>query len=761
MSGTLVGRLKVSLGLDSSRFDSGTRSVRSSLGQMKLQFMAVGGAALVLGTAISAAAMKGAADIDKVAKSARRVNSSIGGFRALEMAAGEAGVDVATLADAVQTMDRELAKGSKNAAGSLGQIGLAAADLDGLEADQKLALISDRIKELGLSSGQASAVLQGLGIRNKEMLLAVMSGGDAFRNARADVEDYGLALSSVDSDRIEVANDAIGRLGLIGQYAGQQLALAIVPALGAMAQAMTDSLREGGILRMVIDALANNIDVLGASISVAVTAFGVRYVGALAIAQLATFSFAGALGILKTALITTGIGAIVVGAGWLVAKFMDLVEATGSFGAAMGLLKDLVSQAWNRMGLYADTAMARMGAGWQGLKAIVLDGAQSIIDANYTMGNTIVGVFQGAFDAVKAIWGMLPGAIADFAYQAANGLIGGVESMLNAVVSRINTFIGGMNKALAMLPEWATGGGVSIGNVTPVDLGGIANPYAGKAGEAGVAAGAAFSAALGKEYAKAPNIFGSAADDARGKSSAYTEAANMLGSAASKPLPAWQVLKDAMFGTKTEVEGVAAATDDLSDSMDDLGGGSGGSGGGGKGGAALDTLTDKTKTLKSTMEDVRGTMQSAFSGLVTGAKSLNESISDVLGKFADMLANQAFDALWGGGSGGGGGLGGFFGNLFGIGKNANGTNNWRGGLTSVNERGGEIMNLPRGTQIIPNDISRRMASNSNSGGGGSQTVIRLELSPDIEARILQQSGAQTVQMVQTNNRNNARAQRRP
>lgn len=47
--------------------------------------------------------------------------------------------------------------------------------------------------------------------------------------------------------------------------------------------------------------------------------------------------------------------------------------------------------------------------------------------------------------------------------------------------------------------------------------------------------------------------------------------------------------------------------------------------------------------------------------------------------------------------------------------NASGTDNWRGGLTRVNELGGEIMNLPRGTQIIPHDVSMAMAQ--GSGGG--------------------------------------------
>ena len=49
-----------------------------------------------------------------------------------------------------------------------------------------------------------------------------------------------------------------------------------------------------------------------------------------------------------------------------------------------------------------------------------------------------------------------------------------------------------------------------------------------------------------------------------------------------------------------------------------------------------------------------------------------------------------------------------------IGGNALGTSYWKGGLTRVNERGGEILNLPSGTQIIPHDVSKRVA--------GGQTV---------------------------------------
>lgn len=56
--------------------------------------------------------------------------------------------------------------------------------------------------------------------------------------------------------------------------------------------------------------------------------------------------------------------------------------------------------------------------------------------------------------------------------------------------------------------------------------------------------------------------------------------------------------------------------------------------------------------------------------------------------------------------------------------NALGTSYWRGGLTRVNERGGEIINLPSGTQIIPHDVSARMA-------GGPQVTVNVTVAGNV------------------------------
>lgn len=55
--------------------------------------------------------------------------------------------------------------------------------------------------------------------------------------------------------------------------------------------------------------------------------------------------------------------------------------------------------------------------------------------------------------------------------------------------------------------------------------------------------------------------------------------------------------------------------------------------------------------FQSAVEDYRGTMESAFVGLVTGAHSFRDALGMVIAKLAEMAASRAFATLWDGGMG--------------------------------------------------------------------------------------------------------------
>lgn len=80
---------------------------------------------------------------------------------------------------------------------------------------------------------------------------------------------------------------------------------------------------------------------------------------------------------------------------------------------------------------------------------------------------------------------------------------------------------------------------------------------------------------------------------------------------------------------------------------------------------------------------------------------------------------------------------------WGIGGHATGTSYFAGGWTRVNERGGEILRLPGGTQIIPHDVSKRMVGGPTiqvyvtvQGNVIGNQVYAQELGDTIVARIL-------------------------
>lgn len=61
-----------------------------------------------------------------------------------------------------------------------------------------------------------------------------------------------------------------------------------------------------------------------------------------------------------------------------------------------------------------------------------------------------------------------------------------------------------------------------------------------------------------------------------------------------------------------------------------------------------------------------------------------------------------------------------------IGHNSLGTNDWRGGLTYINEKGGEIVNAPNGTQIIPHDVSMEIARAIGNGQAKKEVHFNIE-----------------------------------
>ena len=153
--------------------------------------------------------------------------------------------------------------------------------------------------------------------------------------------------------------------------------------------------------------------------------------------------------------------------------------------------------------------------------------------------------------------------------------------------------------------------------------------------------------------------------------------------------------------------------------------------------AAMAGVTDKLKDqVGDAASQISGMFETAFVGIVTGTQSAREAIGRLLQDLARLMAQRAFQSLFGGLFGGGGG---FLSGLFG-GFRADGGPVSSGRSYIVGERGPELFTPGASGQITSNE-------NMRGGGGGGQLTIRLDLSQDVEARIMENTGNQTVQVV--------------
>jgi tape measure domain-containing protein len=124
-----------------------------------------------------------------------------------------------------------------------------------------------------------------------------------------------------------------------------------------------------------------------------------RYVAGLVAAAVATGGLSGALVLLRAALIRTGIGALIVGAGELIYWFGRLVRGAGGFGAAMGLLGNVAGGVWRDIGQGARALWhtTQAYAGW--IAQAFIRGFQTIFEGWDHLVNAMLVPFNMLMEA--------------------------------------------------------------------------------------------------------------------------------------------------------------------------------------------------------------------------------------------------------------------------------------------------------------------------------------------------------------------------
>lgn len=483
-------------------------------------------------------------------------------------------------------------------------------------------------------------------------------------------------------------------------------------ALTALAAVAIQSVEWSKLLASALMALADALEVIAPYAIAAAAALALLYAPAIIGGLISVIAL---LGRMAVAAVTAA--AAIIAANPLGALVLGITAAV----AAANIFRDELAQIFGR--------------------DIVADAKKGV--------NFIIGAFVGGFNGIKAAWAQLPAAIGDVVFTTAAFVLKGTELMVNKVIKMISDFIGSVYDGMSGL---ASKVGIDLGKfggIGEVSFGQISNPFKGKAMEAGSIIASEMSAAQGTDY-----VGGVTDMIARGASAASEKLKGLAKDLVDVDEKAKKGGKGG--GGQSEAEKYSDIVDGANRRIASLKAEQEGLGMTEQAAAALryeqDLLNQaqqrgieltaaqkteltglaekmaateaETKAAKEQLEFAKdatgGFLSDLRSGLRSGEgfwRSFGNAALNVLDKIIDRGQDLLVDGLFGGGGGKGGGgiLGAVFGGLGKLlGFNANGTNHWRGGLTVVGERGPEIVNAPRGSQIIPNHRINGAPANSNA-----------------------------------------------
>ncbi|WP_426126332.1 phage tail tape-measure protein [Pararhizobium sp. PWRC1-1] len=408
-----------------------------------------------------------------------------------------------------------------------------------------------------------------------------------------------------------------------------------------------------------------------------------------------------------------------------------------------------------------------------------LFGRDIVADAK-TGVNLVIGSFVGGYEAIKAVWAMLPAALSDVVYSTAQKVIDGIESMVQSAIDGLNNLINkyalwtaSIGKPLS--PE--TYNGMILG---PVEFGSVSNPNPGAGNAALETAVKAIKGAQGvdyvggvtdaigrgasaaseklKELAKGlTDVDAKAKKKSGGKSD--TEKYSDIVDGAERRIAALDAERNALGLSEEAAAALRYETEFLNQAQQrgitltavqkgEL--------------SALAQVMAQTEAetkkmgeaIEFSKELTKGFFDDFFSGLENG-KSVWESFGDaalgVLSKISDKLLNDVVDALFevnkaGAGSGGGllSGILGLFGGgqmgiakAGGIGMYAAGTPAARPGVAWVGEKGPELVRFKGGEEVIPN---HRVVSAANQNAGASNAPVASDGAREIVLRVIGEEG---------------------
>lgn len=253
---------------DTSQLDSAAKGAKKQLSELKSEFRegvstsAKWGAAMAAaGAAVTAHLVNKSLDaVDAQAKLAKSLDTTIKGLDITTVAAGKSGVAFSGVEQATKDLTRRLsqaASGVGPAADALDRLGLSADYLASLPLDQRIGTINQAIDQFIPKAEQAAVAGQLFGEEGSLAMRRIDAA--TLREAAAEVDRFGLALTEVDAAQIEMANDAMASVSKVVTDLTNKFTAELAPVLTALSNQFLDAADDGTGMAEEVDTAFDSI----------------------------------------------------------------------------------------------------------------------------------------------------------------------------------------------------------------------------------------------------------------------------------------------------------------------------------------------------------------------------------------------------------------------------------------------------------------------------------------------------------------------
>lgn len=248
--GSLIGSLRVALGLDSAQFTTGLAKARGEVSGFsnaaKIGFAAVGAAAIAAGAALGVAVKRSLDHADALGKAAQKAGVSVEALSRLEYAARLSDVSMEGLTGSLTKLGKAMVDATVDKGGQASiafkALGIDVRDASGNIRDTNAVFldIADRFGRMEDGATKSTLAMQLFGKAGAELIPLLNSGRDGLKGMADESDRVGFTLSKQTGAAAEAFNDTLTRVGLGFEGVANTVTRNALPALQDFANVLAD-----------------------------------------------------------------------------------------------------------------------------------------------------------------------------------------------------------------------------------------------------------------------------------------------------------------------------------------------------------------------------------------------------------------------------------------------------------------------------------------------------------------------------------------